>query len=44
VRSIDSEIDASAVEAVRQWRFGPARKNAKPVAERLTVEIRFRDL
>jgi periplasmic protein TonB len=44
VRSVDGEIDASAVEAVRQWRFEPARKDGKPVAVRVTVEIRFHDL
>ena len=44
VRSVDREIDASAVEAVRQWRFEPARRDGKPVAVRVTVEIRFRDL
>jgi TonB family protein len=44
VRSVDREIDASAVEAVQQWRFEPARKDGKPVAVRVTVEIRFRDL
>jgi len=41
VRSIDKEIDASAVEAVQQWRFEPARRDVKPVAVRVTVEIRF---
>jgi len=32
VRSVDSEIDASAVEAVQQWRFEAARKDGKPVS------------
>jgi periplasmic protein TonB len=44
LRSVDREIDASAVEAVRQWRFEPARRDGKPVAVRVTVEIRFHDL
>ena len=44
VRSLDKELDQSAVEAVRQWRFEPAKKAANPVAVRLTVEIRFQDL
>jgi periplasmic protein TonB len=43
-RSVDKEIDQSAVEAVRQWRFDPATKEGKPVAVRLTAEIRFQDL
>src|SRR5581483_3155894 len=43
VRSVDKDIDQSAMEAVRQWRFEPARKGDKPVAVRLTIEIRFHD-
>lgn len=44
VRSVDRDIDQSAMEAVRQWRFEPARKGDKPVAVRLTIEIRFHDV
>ena len=44
VRSVDKDIDQSAMEAVRQWRFDPARKGDKPVAVRLTIEIRFHDV
>ena len=44
VRSVDNDIDQSAMEAVRQWRFEPARKGDKPVAVRLTIEIRFHDV
>jgi TonB family protein len=44
VRSVDKEIDQSAVEAVKEWRFEPARKGDKPVAVRATIEIRFQDL
>jgi TonB family protein len=44
VRSLDKELDQSAVAAVQQWRFEPARKAATPVAVRVTVEIRFQDL
>ena len=43
-RSVDKEIDQSAVDAVRQWRFEPAMKEGKPVAVRVTAEIRFQDL
>jgi protein TonB len=43
-RTVDKDIDQSAVEAVRQWRFEPARKAGQPVAVRVTVEIRFQDL
>jgi TonB family protein len=44
VRSVDKDIDRSAVDAVTQWRFEPARKDGKPVAVRLTIEIRFHDV
>jgi TonB family protein len=44
VHSIDKEIDQSAVEAVQEWRFEPGLKDGKPVAVRITVEIRFHDL
>jgi len=44
VRSLDKDLDKNAVEAVQQWLFEPARKSNNPVAVRITVEIRFRDL
>ena len=44
VHSVDKDIDESAMDAVRQWRFEPARKGDKPVAVRLTIEIRFHDV
>jgi len=44
VQSLDKDLDQSAVEAVRQWTFEPAKKKDKPVAVRVTVEIRFRDM
>jgi TonB family protein len=44
VRSLDKDLDKNAVEAVGQWRFDPATKEGKPVAVRITVEIRFQDL
>ena len=44
VKSLDKSVDQSAVEAVQQWQFEAARKDGKPVAVRITVEIRFRSL
>jgi protein TonB len=44
VQSLDKDLDKSAVEAVQQWVFEPARKGNQPVAVRITIEIRFRDL
>jgi TonB family protein len=44
VRSLDKEVDQSAMDAVRQWRFEPGTKDGKPVAVRINVEIRFHDM
>ena len=44
IESVGKALDSSAIEAVKQWRFEPARKNDKPVAVRVTVEIRFHDV
>ncbi len=44
LKSVDKDIDQSAVEAVSQWRFEPARKGDTPIAVRLSVEIRFHDV
>lgn len=35
-------LDEAAVEAVRQWRFVPARRNGVAVADRVAVPITFR--
>ena len=44
IESVGKELDSSAIEAVKQWRFEPGRKSDKPVAVRVTVEIRFHDV
>jgi protein TonB len=44
VKSLEKEIDQSAVEAVQKWRFEPAKKDGKPVAVKVSVEIRFHDM
>jgi TonB family protein len=41
VRSLDKDVDQTAVDAVQQWRFEPGKKGDRPVAVRITVEIRF---
>jgi TonB family protein len=41
---VDKDVDQNALDAVREWRFEPARKGDKPVAVRLTIEIRFHDV
>jgi periplasmic protein TonB len=44
VKSLDKDIDQSAVDAVQQWHFEPAKKGDQPVAVRISVEIRFHSL
>ena len=44
VKGIDTDLDQSAVDAVKEWRFAPAQKNDKPVAVRVSVEIRFHEM
>jgi TonB family protein len=42
-RSLDTEygLDQEAVSAARQWKFEPGRKDGKPVAVRITIELTF---
>ena len=42
-KSLDAEygLDQQAVAALSLWRFEPGRKGGKPVAVRVTVEMRF---
>ena len=44
IKGIETELDRAAVEALKQWRFAPARKNDKPVAVRVVVEIAFHSM
>jgi TonB family protein len=41
-RSIGMGLDEKAIEAVRAWRFEPARKDGKAVAVQINVEVDFR--
>ena len=40
--SFGHDFDAKAIEAVKQWKFEPARKKGVPVAVELTVKVDFR--
>jgi protein TonB len=42
LNSLRKDLDASALEAVRKWRFEPAMKDGKPVAVQVNVEVTFR--
>jgi protein TonB len=35
------DLDRAAVDAVRQWRFEPARRGSEPVAVWVTLPVRF---
>jgi TonB family protein len=41
-RALGLGLDDKAIEAVRGWRFEPARKDGRPVPVEVTVEVNFR--
>jgi TonB family protein len=41
MRGLGSGLDERAVEAVRSWRFRPGLKEGKPVAVKISVEVKF---
>ena len=41
-RSLGMGLDEKALEAVRTWRFDPARKDGQPVSVQINVEVTFR--
>jgi periplasmic protein TonB len=44
IKSLEKDVDRCAIDAVRQWRFAPGKKDGKPVAVRVTLEITFHSL
>lgn len=40
-KRVREDIDDSALDAVRQWRFRPAMRDGKPIEVRVTVEVSF---
>lgn len=41
-RTLGMGLDQKAIEAVRHWRFEPAKMNGRPVAVQINVEVNFR--
>ena len=41
-RTLGMGLDEKAIEAVRQWKFDPAKKDGNPVAVQINVEVNFR--
>ena len=41
-RSLGLGLDEKAIEAVKTWKFEPARKDGTPVAVQINVEVNFR--
>ena len=41
-RSLGMGLDQKAIEAVKQWKFDPAKKDGQPVAVQINVEVNFR--
>ena len=41
-RSLGMGLDQKAIEAVRRWKFEPAKKDGNPVAVQINVEVNFR--
>ena len=44
VKSLDKDLDKSAIDAVKEWIFAPAQKDGKAVAVRVSVQIQFHDM
>lgn len=42
VRSLGMGLDEKALEAVRSWKFEPAKKDGQPVAVMVAIEVNFR--
>jgi protein TonB len=44
IKGLEKELDQSTVEAVEQWRFEPAKKDGKPIAVRVSLDVAFHDM
>jgi TonB family protein len=41
VRSLGMGLDQKALDAVRTWRFDPAKKDGRPVAVQMNIIVNF---
>jgi TonB family protein len=41
-RALGQGLDEKAIEAVKKWKFDPARKDGQPIAAEINVEVSFR--
>jgi TonB family protein len=39
---LEPSLDSNAVDAVERWRFSPCKKEGKPVACKMDVEVEYR--
>jgi TonB family protein len=44
LKSLDKDLDQSAVDAVKEWRFTPAQKDGKAIAVRVSLQIEFHSM
>jgi periplasmic protein TonB len=44
LKSLDKDLDQSALDAVKEWRFAPAQKDGKPIAVRVSLQIEFHSM
>ena len=40
-KGVEQDLDEQAIDALKQWQFAPGTKDNKPVATRVSIEIRF---
>jgi protein TonB len=44
LKSLDKDLDQSAIDAVKEWRFAPAQKDGKAIAVRVSLQIEFHSM
>jgi TonB family protein len=44
VKSLDKDLDQSAIDAVKEWRFAAAQKDGKPIAVRISLQLHFHSM